>query len=110
MKFQLLPIGARFEYEGNIHVKTGPLTATSEESGQRLIPRSAVLKPLDGMEIEAHRPSERKWDETKVTAALDALHDECARLLRVVADDASKVQNALTDLEATRRRLLAALE
>ncbi|MDD5389027.1 MAG: hypothetical protein PHD37_06760 [Gallionellaceae bacterium] len=109
MKFQLLPIGARFEFEGKVHVKTGPLTAASEESGQRLIPRSAVLKPLDGTVIEVPRPSELKLDETKVTAALDALHAECARLLRVVADDASQAQTALTELDAARLRFLAAL-
>lgn len=47
MKLQHLPIGARFEYEGEVFVKTGPLTASSETSGQRVIPRYAVLRPLE---------------------------------------------------------------
>jgi hypothetical protein len=47
MKLQHLAMGARFEYEGLVFVKTGPLTATSEVGGQRIIPRHAVLRPLD---------------------------------------------------------------
>ena len=47
MKLQHLAIGARFEYEGVVYVKTGPLTAASEEGGQRIIPRYAILRPLD---------------------------------------------------------------
>jgi len=30
MKFQMLALGARFEFEGKVYVKTGPLTALSE--------------------------------------------------------------------------------
>lgn len=40
-------MGARFEYEGNVYVKTGPMTASSEQGGQRIIPRYATLRPLD---------------------------------------------------------------
>ena len=47
MKIQQLPIGARFQYEGEDYVKTGPLLATAN-GRQRLIPKYAVLKVLDG--------------------------------------------------------------
>ena len=47
MKLQQLAIGDRFEYDGRILVKTGPLTASSDDGGQQMIPRYAVLKPLD---------------------------------------------------------------
>ncbi len=46
MKLQYLAIGERFEYEGQVFVKTGPLTASGEIGGQRLIPRHAVLRPV----------------------------------------------------------------
>lgn len=47
MKIHQLPLGARFAYEGAEYVKTGPQLA-SGPSGQRLIPKYAVLAPLDG--------------------------------------------------------------
>ena len=47
MKLQDLPMGARFEYEGVVYFKTGPLTASSEAGGQRIIPRYAVLRSLE---------------------------------------------------------------
>ena len=47
MRLQHLAVGARFEYEGQVYVKTGPLTASAEQGGQRMIPRYADLKPLD---------------------------------------------------------------
>ena len=48
-------MGARFEYEGVVYVKTGPLTASSEEGGQRIIPRYAILKALDVPAVEASK-------------------------------------------------------
>ena len=47
MKIHQLPIGGRFEYEGVEYVKTAPLFATANGK-QRLIPKYAVLKVLDG--------------------------------------------------------------
>ena len=44
MKLQHLAIGARFEFEGQVYVKTGPLTASAEQGGQRVIPdRKSVV-------------------------------------------------------------------
>lgn len=46
MKIDQLPQSARFEYEGEEYIKSGPLFRSSK-AGQRLIARYAVLKPLD---------------------------------------------------------------
>ncbi len=47
MKFPQLAIGQRFQYEGGVYTKTGPLLAHAEESGRsRLIPRCAEVMPL----------------------------------------------------------------
>ncbi len=108
MKFQLFSIGARFEYEGKAYVKTGPLTATTEDGGQRMIPRSAILTPLDSARVEAPKPG-LKVDRT-VLEALAVFHAECAHLLQVVADDATQEQTALTKLDTARQRFLTALE
>lgn len=80
MKFQHLPIGARFEYEGQTYVKNGPLTASSEHSGQRLIPRYAHLKPLDGFVSQAKSGPGSKLDEAAVLAAFEAFYQTCTRL------------------------------
>ena len=48
MKFKLLSIGQKFEYEGEIFVKTSPLVASNIKTGHnKMIPRYAVLKLLD---------------------------------------------------------------
>ncbi len=109
MKFQLLPLGARFEFEGRVYTKTGPLTASGEEGGQRMIPRFATLKPLDGDVPKAPPNIERKLDETTVRVALEAFHGECARLLRTVAEDPGQAQAARAVLDAARQRFLDTL-
>jgi hypothetical protein len=47
MKFPQLPLGQRFEYQGETLVKVGAMTACNERGGNtRLIPRSAVVVPV----------------------------------------------------------------
>jgi len=100
MKLQHLPIGARFEFEGQVLVKTGPLTAASEQGGQRIIPRYATLKPLDAPP-DGVQAASGKLDETKVLAAFSAFHETCSGLV----DESSR-----PELAAARLRFLAALK
>ncbi len=79
MKFQHLPIGARFEFEAKIYSKTGPLTASAEAGGQRVIPRYADLTPLDACVPRAARKSPATLDPDKVKAAFDEFYAEAAR-------------------------------
>lgn len=47
MKFPQVPVGGRFDYQGETLVKVGPMTACNERGGDaRLIPRSAVVTPV----------------------------------------------------------------
>jgi hypothetical protein len=47
MKFPQLPLGQRFEYQGETLVKVGAMTACNDRGGNtRLIPRSAVVVPV----------------------------------------------------------------
>ena len=102
MKFTQIPLGTRFEFEGKIFSKTGPMTASAEDgSGQRLIPRYAVLKPVDGAAPVVDAPPARQVDEACVIAAFDSFYATCLRLV----DDFSKLE-----LEAARRKFLAALQ
>jgi hypothetical protein len=54
MKIHQLPMNARFEYEGQEYVKTGPQLAAGS-AGQRLIQKYAVLKVLDPASVAPDR-------------------------------------------------------
>lgn len=101
MKLEHLPIGARFEYNGKVYVKTGPITAASEAGGQQMIPRYAVLRPLDPPPVERQAKPGRKVDAAAVRAAFDDFYRTCLR----GTDEFSR-----PELEAARRRFLAVLD
>lgn len=109
MKFQQLPHGARFEYEDKVYVKTGPLTAATEEGVQRMIPRFAVLRPLDGSTPAQVPQPTRKLDEAMVMAALEAFHGECLRLIEEAGVEEEKDRAMRAGLDEARRRFIAAL-
>jgi hypothetical protein len=98
MKLQFLAIGDRFEYDGEIYVKTGPLTAASEQGGQRVIPRSAVLRPL--ATTEPVQGTAAGLERQKVLAAFSTFYASCSGL---VGD------NERRELELARRKFLASL-
>jgi hypothetical protein len=100
MKFHSLPIGARFEFEDAIYTKTGPLVAVAETGGQRIIPRYASLRPLDGMSAPVVKAPARTLDEAVVHAAFDVFCRDCLNLL-----DESGHQR----FESARRRFLEAV-
>ena len=79
MKIHQLPMGARFEYEGEEYTKTGPLFATGK-GGQRLIPKYAVLRVLDGSQpvVPAADVALVKSDVRK---AFDAFCEQCTMLV-----------------------------
>ncbi len=104
MKFQMLAIGACFEFEGKEYVKTGPLTATCD-GVQRMIPRFAVLKPLD-TPVEPARKSPRNLDETAVLAAFETFFAESTRLLQTLPADTDQTRACLVELAAARQRFL----
>ena len=103
MKLQHFAIGDRFEYEGQIYVKTGPLTASGENDGQRIIPRYAVLKPLSSPENSQKEKGINylKLDKQKVEAAFDLFYRACKPLVEA---------QHLPELESARRRFIAFLE
>lgn len=80
MKIHQLPDGARFEYEGEEYVKTGPMFATGKR-GRRLIPKYAVLKLLGA--VADARPQSRgaSVSRARVLEAFAAFHAECERCL-----------------------------
>ena len=100
MKIHQLPEGARFEYEGEAYVKTGPMFATGPK-GQRLIPKYAVLKPLDIPAVASDAAGMKSSAASR--RALEAFAAECRPLL---ADGAGPAfNNALARLRAALRLL-----
>ncbi len=79
MKIHLLPVGARFEYEGGEYVKTGPQLA-SGPNGQRLIPKYAVLQVLGGAPASTEKKSDM-LSRTIVLVAFEAFHTKCTALI-----------------------------
>jgi len=97
MKLQHLAIGARFEYEGLVFVKTGPLTGSSEVGGQRIIPRHAVLRPLDLPATEG----KGRLEAPVVRKAFNAFFETCDRLVG---------ETGHAELELARQRFLKAID
>jgi hypothetical protein len=110
MKFPQLPIGARFEFEGKLYVKTGPIAAVSEEGGLRMIPRWAVLRPLDGSAPGASPRPLANLDGERVRVAFEDFHGECERLLASAVEHEDRLEAAREKLAMARKRFLAALE
>lgn len=98
MKLQHLAIGDRFEYDGDVYVKTGPLTAASENGGQRVIPRSAVLRPVTVAEPVS--TAAVGLERQKVAAAFATFYSSCSGL---VGD------NDRRELDLARRKFLGSL-
>lgn len=82
MRLQDIPLGARFEYEGQAFTKTGPLTAAAEQGGQRIIPRHAHLRQLDAPTRPAEAPGiPNQLDKTAVINAFAEFYQSAAGLL-----------------------------
>ena len=101
MKLKDIPVETRFEYQGRVFVKTGPITAKAEDGSPRMIPRYAELRPIDPPPIETGGHPGRRLDETKVLNAFDAFYRTCL----CTADEFSR-----PELEAARQRFLADLK
>lgn len=99
MKIHQLPLGARFEFDGEEYVKTGPLLGTGK-GGQRFFPKYAVLKPLDDAGQMTPQRQREALSRAEVLAAFDNFYAECQAL---VADERQ------TALAAARQRFVAAL-
>lgn len=100
MKIHQLPQGARFEYEGEEYVKTGPMLATGK-GGVRLIPKYAVLKPVGEVEAARETAQGQSVVREKLLAAFDVFCAECQTLVP---------EDRRSELQAARVRFLEAIE
>ena len=79
MKIHQLPMNARFEYEGQEYVKTGPQLA-SGKAGQRLIPKYAVLSVI-GAEAPAAAKRAHAVEKAEVRKAFETFCACCSPLI-----------------------------
>lgn len=114
MRFSQLPLGQRFELEGNRYVKTGPLLAAEEAGGKsRFIGKYVLVKPLDGAEMAASVAvaSPQTVDADAVAAAFEDFYRQARAIIDTLEAeaDATTVSRARSDLDAARAIFLAAL-
>jgi len=110
MKFSMLPLGARFEFEGKVYTKTGPVAATAESGGQRMIPRYAVLRPLDGSVHAPESQPTRMLEAQQVQRAFETFYAACGQTLADAVEDEVRLGDARQQLNTARLRFWAALE
>ena len=108
MKFPQLQIGQRFAYQGKTYRKATPLLADLEDAeGQRLIPRSAMVEPLEPAAAITEAPSE--IPVALVDRAMEQLSSDINRITKDSGLDAEGVNNLLCELQGallrTRRKL-----
>jgi hypothetical protein len=107
MRFHQLALGQRFEFEGDVYVKTKPMTAVGEaDRGERFIRRSADVRPLpppDGS--PAPRPGSGLAAET-VLQAFGAFYAHCVRCLDEGALEAGERESIRRRLEEARQQFL----
>lgn len=115
MRFYLLAPGQRFEYEGEIYVKTRPLIAVHEATGkERLIRRSANVRPIQGYAPSPAPPPEPEQQPLQADAVLetfDAFYARCLLCLEDLAPELEpeRVKAAHESLREARRRFMTSL-
>lgn len=109
MKFHDLTIGQRFELEGALYVKTSPVLASREGSGEsRFMARYVVVKTLDGAERPAKTVKDRMLRAEAVLAAFEVYHARCRELLEEETP-ADRLQEIADVLEGERQGFLDAV-
>lgn len=80
MKFKLLTIGDKFEYQDEVYVKTSPIIASSINSNHnKMIPGYAMVKLLDHTGKEA--TINESLHSEKVMQAFNTFYSTCLTLI-----------------------------
>lgn len=78
MKFKLLSIGQKFEYEGVVYVKTSPLVASDLKTGHnKMIPRYAALTLLNDSGTKEQQLTSTTVDTETVLTAFNHFYEKC---------------------------------
>ena len=112
MKFSQVPVGSRFELDGEAYVKSGPMVATHEATGkQRFIGRYAEVAIPGAAAPAAPASSPAAPDTQSVDAAFAVFYDRCLRIIAQLETslDPQTVAAARAELEAARAQFAATL-
>lgn len=82
MKFKLLSIGQKFEYEGEVYIKTSPLVASNvSTSHNKMIPRYAMLTLLDNSGVKKQHGKEKLVEAQKTLDSFNLFYEKCISTL-----------------------------
>lgn len=82
MKFKLLSIGQKFEYEGDVYIKTSPLIASNvETSHNKMIPRYAMLTLLDDAGISKQEITKETVNSQEILNSFNFFYESCISTL-----------------------------
>jgi len=82
MKFKLLSIGQKFEYQGELYVKTSPLIASNMETGHnKMIPAYAALTLQDQSVSEKEVAQKEALNSEQVIEAFNDFYVSCIDLI-----------------------------
>jgi len=112
-KFALLPIGESFEFQGETYIKTGPLTAANQANNkQRMIPRSALIKPISSvLPPAAAEKSSRQVPEDLVLQAFENYHKGCMEWLLLTEEKDSELASRIRKaMDIARQRFLSDIQ
>lgn len=104
MKFKLLSIGQKFEYEGESYVKTSPLIACNiKTSHNKMIPRYAVLKLLDDSDENEQTIKKETLETQEILTAFNLFYESCINTLEkndvlvpIIKDELDKARDEFT--------------
>ena len=104
MKFKLLSIGQRFEYDGDVYVKTSPLIASNiKTSENKMIPRYAVLTLLDDTGVNEKKVKKESIDAQEILNAFNVFYEKCITTLEdnnvlvpIIKDKIDKARDEFT--------------
>ncbi len=107
MKFVLLPVGECFEYQNERYSKTGPLTAANlDNNHQRMIPRSALVKPVATANRDVAQPASSLPDSIDTQTVIDAMAEYHQASLDALQRNSNNPEEQQRSLEEARQRFL----
>lgn len=110
MKFHDLPIGQRFEFEGEAYVKTGPFVASHGVTGaQKFMARYAMVIPAGAQAAPAPKSRERMIQRTAAEAAFEGFYQRCMRMMTDLGLPEGRLDAALGELADGRQAFLDSL-
>ena len=104
MKFKLLSIGQKFEYEGEVYIKTSPLIANNiKTSHNKMIPRYAILKLLDDSGTSERQVNNQTVQAQEVIETFNVFYEQCITtleknkvLIPLIKDEIDKARDEFT--------------